>query len=164
MKGIMKRAWQIAKEAVVKFGGKVKEYFAQSLKMAWAEQKNRGMHVYIKDWFLNKVDIPYYAIPQAEVMIIRESEKAYFVCMDTETTDGETDLSLKIWVPKKCTQTLEEREAEKAAYRKKEEEAELRYNQLVAFCKSNNVKGARSGLRVATLLRKVAEAGLNYAY
>lgn len=34
---IMKRAWTIAKEAVKKFGGNVKEYFAQSLKLAWAE-------------------------------------------------------------------------------------------------------------------------------
>ena len=37
---IMKRAWQIAREGVSKFGGKVKEYFAMSLKIAWAEAKN----------------------------------------------------------------------------------------------------------------------------
>lgn len=36
---VMKRAWEITKEAVKKFGGKVKEYFAQALKMAWAEIK-----------------------------------------------------------------------------------------------------------------------------
>lgn len=39
MKNVMTRAWEIAKEAVVKFGGKVKEYFATSLKMAWVEVK-----------------------------------------------------------------------------------------------------------------------------
>lgn len=39
MKNVMTRAWEIAKEAVVKFGGKVKEYFALSLKMAWDEIK-----------------------------------------------------------------------------------------------------------------------------
>lgn len=39
MKNVMTRAWGIAKEAVVKFGGKVKEYFAEALKMAWAEIK-----------------------------------------------------------------------------------------------------------------------------
>lgn len=39
MKNIMKRAWEIAKSGVEKFGGKVKEYFAEALKMAWAEAK-----------------------------------------------------------------------------------------------------------------------------
>ena len=36
----MKRAWEIAKEAVVKFGGKAIEYIAESLKIAWSEFKN----------------------------------------------------------------------------------------------------------------------------
>lgn len=40
MKKVMKRAWEIAKEGQKKFGGKVKEYFAQALKMAWAIVKN----------------------------------------------------------------------------------------------------------------------------
>lgn len=34
---VMKRAWSIAKISVKRFGGKVKEYFAQALKMAWSE-------------------------------------------------------------------------------------------------------------------------------
>lgn len=40
MKNVMTRAWEIAREGVTKFGGKVKEYFAQALVMAWAEIKN----------------------------------------------------------------------------------------------------------------------------
>lgn len=39
---VMKRAWEIAKEGQKKFGGKVKEYFSQALKMAWAEVKTPG--------------------------------------------------------------------------------------------------------------------------
>lgn len=39
MKNVMTKAWEIAKEAVAKFGGKVKEYFAEALKMAWAIEK-----------------------------------------------------------------------------------------------------------------------------
>lgn len=31
----MKKAWEIAKAGQQKFGGKVKEYFAESLKLAW---------------------------------------------------------------------------------------------------------------------------------
>lgn len=40
MKNIMKRAWEIAKEAVKKFGGKVRQYFSEALRMAWKEAKN----------------------------------------------------------------------------------------------------------------------------
>lgn len=39
MKNVMVRAWEIAKGAVVKFGGSVKQYFAQALAMAWKEVK-----------------------------------------------------------------------------------------------------------------------------
>jgi len=39
MKTVMVRAWKIAKAAVVKFGGKVKEYFAAALTQAWAESR-----------------------------------------------------------------------------------------------------------------------------
>lgn len=44
----MKRAWEIAKEAVVKFGGKAKEYLAGALKMAWAEVKSAGEAALVK--------------------------------------------------------------------------------------------------------------------
>lgn len=39
MKNVMVKAWKIAKAAVVKFGGKAKEYIAEAMKMAWAEVK-----------------------------------------------------------------------------------------------------------------------------
>ncbi|USG65143.1 hypothetical protein NDK47_23970 [Brevibacillus ruminantium] len=40
MKNVMTRAWEIAKLAANKFGGKVKEFFAQSLRLAWYEVKS----------------------------------------------------------------------------------------------------------------------------
>lgn len=39
-KEIMSKAWKIAREGQKAFGGKVREYFAQALKMAWAQAKN----------------------------------------------------------------------------------------------------------------------------
>lgn len=39
MKKIMKRAWEIARAACKKFGGKVSEYIAEALRMAWAESR-----------------------------------------------------------------------------------------------------------------------------
>src|SRR5690625_1470416 len=44
---VMNKAWEIAIEGVKKFGGKVKEYFAKALKIAWAlikkEEKQMDM-------------------------------------------------------------------------------------------------------------------------
>lgn len=39
MKQVMKRAWELARAGATKFGGKVKEYFASSLSIAWSEVK-----------------------------------------------------------------------------------------------------------------------------
>src|SRR5699024_902516 len=36
MRNVMKKAWEIAREGQKKFGGKVSEYFAKALKIAWA--------------------------------------------------------------------------------------------------------------------------------
>lgn len=36
MKNVMVNAWEIARKGAAKFGGKVKEYFVEALKMAWA--------------------------------------------------------------------------------------------------------------------------------
>lgn len=40
MKNVMTMAWEIARKGAAQFGGKVKEYFAEALKMAWAEVKS----------------------------------------------------------------------------------------------------------------------------
>ena len=37
MRNLMRRAWQIAKEAARKFGGRASQYIAMSMKDAWAE-------------------------------------------------------------------------------------------------------------------------------
>lgn len=39
-KEVMDNAWKIAREGQKAFGGKVSEYFAEALKMAWAQAKN----------------------------------------------------------------------------------------------------------------------------
>lgn len=42
MTNVMTNAWEIAYEGVEKFGGKVKEYFAEALRIAWDLFKNGG--------------------------------------------------------------------------------------------------------------------------
>lgn len=39
---VMKKAWEIAKDGVAKFGGKVKEYFAEALRIAWSIAKGEN--------------------------------------------------------------------------------------------------------------------------
>lgn len=120
--------------------------------------------IYIKEWFLKKMDLPEYAIAEQEVEIIKETEKAYFVGMPTWTIDGETPLYLKVWVPKKCTMTKEEYDKSRDEEFNRFIEGCDRYEKLLQFCKENKVRGARKGLRKETLLRKISEAGLEYVY
>ena len=42
MENVMKSAWEIAYEGVAKFGGEVKEYFSEALKIAWDLFKKGG--------------------------------------------------------------------------------------------------------------------------
>lgn len=37
---VMKKAWELAREAQAKFGSSVRSYFSECLKMAWSETKN----------------------------------------------------------------------------------------------------------------------------
>lgn len=45
MKQIMKKAWEIAKNAARKFGGRAFEYIAEALKEAWKEIRNMAMDI-----------------------------------------------------------------------------------------------------------------------
>lgn len=54
----MVRAWEIAREGVKKFGGKVREYFAQALAMAWQEIK-KGVEIMEKvKGTISKISFP----------------------------------------------------------------------------------------------------------
>lgn len=156
-KEIMKRAWEIKRE-------NEKYIFGECLRMAWKDSKNPlKKYIYIKTWFLNKMEIPSYAIVNEKVQVVGETEKAYKTIMETETIDGEHDLVLNFWVPKKCTMTEEEKMEEEKEQEKRFEEGCKKYEEILNFCKENNVKGARAGLRKETLLKKITESGLKFA-
>lgn len=119
------------------------------------------MKVIIKDWFLNKLQ-ENNAFFSSEAEIIKETEKAYFLDMEGQTADGEHDVFKKAWVPKSCTMTPEEAKAEREAEIKRFEEGKAAYEKMVAWAKEKGIKGVRIGLRKATILRKIKEAGLAY--
>lgn len=115
----------------------------------------------IKNWFLNKnfTQNERYIIECAdmagELEIIKETEKA--VQFKADSDFGE----LKFWCPKSC---LIENETEQEKQRRKEHAARfqsgLKYNEtLVKFAKENGIKGIRNGLKTATLIKKITEAG-----
>lgn len=150
MKKVMVRAWEIAREAVKKFGGKVKEFFQQALIMAWREVKMMNNdNISIKSWFLNKNfdSNERYAISVSELGIAKETEKAVFI---KATSDYGV---IKFWCPKSCLTTHEE-EA------KVIENKINRYETLINWCKANNVKGVRFKMRVETIKAKIEAAGL----
>jgi hypothetical protein len=125
-----------------------------------------GDLVHIKSWFIDKINKPNYAMSPYEgeqYRIIQETEKAYKISIDTETLDGEHDVSYTSWIPKSATQTnaqyLESRKQEEARYNKGVRE----YDRLIKFAKDNNIKGVRVGLKKKTILDKLEKAGLKFS-
>lgn len=122
----------------------------------------------IKQWWIEKgienwnvatvVDL---ANREDSIGIVNETEKAYRVVCSSDYG------TVTIWVPKSCTMTEEEWEAEQAAemersrrYFQRMEEGRERLEKLIAWAKEQGVKGVRIGLRKATVLKKIEEAGL----
>ncbi len=120
--------------------------------------------IIIKDWFLKKVLVEKFEAGAYLVDIIgveRETEKAYLLKVEIGYCSS-IEFVTTIWVPKSCTMSVEEYEAQlkkEADNFKKGCEA---YEKLVAFAKANKVKGIRKGLRKETILKKIEEAGLSY--
>lgn len=126
-------------------------------------------NIYVESWFIAKNfnQQQQYAISRAEsVEVIAETEKAVKIAWTTKYG------TIKSWVPKSVCGLAEKSEAAK----KVEEEIEAReiearkrliagcerYERVLAFAKEHKVKGARKGLRLQTLISKIAEAGLTY--
>ena len=126
-------------------------------------------NIYVESWFIAKNfnQQQQYAISRAEsVEVIAETEKAVKVAWFTKYG------TITSWVPKSVCGLAEKSEAAK----KVEEQIETReiearkrliagcerYERVLAFAKEHKVKGARKGLRLQTLLSKIAEAGLTY--
>ena len=126
-------------------------------------------NIYVESWFIAKNfnQQQQYAISRAEsVEVIGETEKAVKIAWTTKYG------TITSWVPKSVCGLAEKSEAAK----KVEEQIEAReiearkrliagcerYERVLAFAKEHKVKGARKGLRLQTLLSKIAEAGLTY--
>ncbi len=157
MKNIMTRAWEIAREAVKNFGGKIKEFFGGALKMAWEESKEEKMA--IKEWFVEKLQNEKGGFLVEILGVMKETEKALLLLVEWGYTSS-LEKRMEIWVPKSAMTTEKEIEEEKEA-RWAEADANLKYNEmLLEYAKSCQIKGVRKFMKTATLIKKIKEAGL----
>lgn len=72
-KQVMVRAWEIAKEAVRNFGGKVSEFFRSALTIAWSEAKE--VNVVCRREELKDVTADFVAAVNERVEILRSKGK-----------------------------------------------------------------------------------------
>lgn len=104
-KAIFAKAWDIARKGAEKFGGKVSEYFAASLREAWAEAK-KAIRVMIPKWFMDKNNnfestncrcVASFGLAD----ISKESDKAILVKLPMITKSGlHTKFAKAVWIPK----------------------------------------------------------------
>lgn len=130
--------------------------------MTYEELKNNN-DMRIADWFSlsEKIAYPWQVWnAREEFWIESETEKAVKVGWNATTCDGEFESVRYGWIPKAAIES-------KSAYHARKEAAfesgKNRYEKIIAFCKEHKVKGARVGLRTATLLQKIKDAGLQFA-
>lgn len=115
----------------------------------------------IKRWYLHNNFSPgeIYVIDNAMMgeglEILKETEKA--VKFRAYSDWGR----VTFWCPKSCLMENEtEHEREWREEREAKFEKGLKYNEsLVKFGKEKGIKGIRTGLKTATLIRKISEAG-----
>lgn len=114
----------------------------------------------VKEWFLNKnfTDNKAFIIRMAEesgeLSIVSETEKAFK--LKAESDFG----NIIFWCPKSCMYTVEEYRAE-VEKKMNAVNKGLEYNRkLLAVAKENRIKGARTGMKTQTLLKKLRENGV----
>ena len=82
---VMKKAWKIAKRGAVDFGGSSKQYLAEALKLAWAENKSSirvkavGRNEQAVSLYKNFIELPAGTVKKWQVInIFVESVGKYF--------------------------------------------------------------------------------------
>jgi len=87
---IMIKAWDISKKAAVKFGGKAKDFFAESLHLVWEKAKKIANKVLVPNWFIKKNFHFELGTSLRKFEVVRETEKAVLVVI----------AGSEIWCPK----------------------------------------------------------------
>lgn len=126
------------------------------------EELKESHDLKVKDWV--SIELLHWQKPsggydhwRTDFYILRETEKAVQIEIDIESLDCEWEGTSKHWIPKSGFESRLE-------YEQREEErfqnGKDKYEKLINFCKENNVKGCRVGMRKDTLLCKIEDLGL----
>lgn len=116
----------------------------------------------IKNWFLEKnfTQNERFIIEAADMggELFREKETEKAVLFKAVSDYG----TLKFWCPKSCLTENETEQERQYRFEKAERfQSGLAYNEtLVQYAKQAGIKGIRCGMKTATLIKKIAEAGL----
>lgn len=111
----------------------------------------------IKDWKLREIARENHGgYLENFIGVERETEKAMLVRLEWAYTSN-LSKRISVWIPKTAFKTEEDFEAEKKAF----EDGCAKYEKLVEFAKAN-IKGIRKGMKTVTIMKKLAEAGINY--
>lgn len=151
---LFRKAWDLAKAGAESFGGSSKDYFAESLKMAWAMLKEyNAPEIEIPAWVARKNVGNVHVVAKSVLSVKRETERALLIHANGKF--GEFDF----WTPKSvlkaknvtdyfnCTVTVEC-------------ELETHMNNhldLVKKAKGLGIKGVHARMKSSTLRRKIKE-------
>src|SRR5690625_3027579 len=89
MENVMTNAWGIAHEGVEKFGGKVSEYFAEALKIAWSLFKKGGNKMNEVKGTIKDFDLPELEGTEKQVEWAKKIRAASFATLQYEVTHEE---------------------------------------------------------------------------
>lgn len=153
MTNVMTIAWEVAYEAVETFGGKVKEYFAESLKLAWIKVKTpKQVVVAIAEWFVSKNfsnDEAYIINNEAEFAIVSETEKAFMLKVSSDYG------TMTKWFPKSVCLDKAVEVKKGPTDLERFENGFAKNQRLLAEAKELGVKGLRPRNRTETLAKKI---------
>lgn len=127
-----------------------------------------GDKIMVADWFRVKIDKPSYSMTPHGGVIVGESAsgKAFKVTFDTETLDGERDISFTRYVPKSVVKTVAQYKRDRAIERDRADKAyetgQQKYEKLLNFAKGK--VNVRNKMRKDTIIAKLKEAGYDYKW
>ncbi|WP_105980142.1 hypothetical protein [Staphylococcus simulans] len=150
---IFKNAWAIAKHGKKKFGGKVKEYFAEALKMAYKGIVLANPEIEIPEWIVRKNVGNVHVVKKSILSVVRETEKALMI----KATGKFGEFSF--WTPKSVCKYTNVTDYFTATVTIEDGMARAMDNHfnLVKEAKELGIKGIRSNMKSATLRKKIAE-------
>lgn len=106
MKVLMNNAWKIARNGQKRFGGKVTDYLAEAMKIAWKlykelKAKKGGKIAAIAPWFIRKTFDHKSMVQQiagSTYNVLKETEKAFYI--EAVAHEGGIDIVNKFWAHK----------------------------------------------------------------